>query len=663
MHLFIIRRLAQLRNARFVTLSLLLLMAASISHAFDPSNYATNTEQSSEMSAQAEPDFLKVHEAFRFSEKTLSNGLELTWGIEDEYFLYYERFKFKALSEGVTIGEPKFSTQGKAKNDPYFGEVHVIHKTLTVFLPISLAAGVRDAEIQITYQGCAEAGLCYAPARQKIMFIPPSTNTNSDMVPAASISQASDTPTTNSQANALTTNNIKAIVPTEELSLPSEENLEDASGVFNFIQTSSLPTIIGIFFLLGLGLTFTPCVFPMIPIITSIIAGQNKPTVMKSLVLSSTYVLGMAITYASAGVVTGMLGAGANVQAALQDPILLSVFAAIFVLLALAMFGLYELQLPAFIRDRLNNTSQNLSGGHIGSVFLIGALSALVVSPCVSAPLAGALLYISATADAVIGGASLFALGLGMGVPLILISVGGGKFFPKAGAWMDAVKGVFGVMLLAVAIWLLSRFVAAELIMLLWAILFGLSATQMGAFDSAASGWPRILKGLGLLLALYSALLAIGAASGGTNPLKPLDAISSNSNGALQYSAGSEKLPFENIYTVTGLNKQLGQAKGQQLPTMVDFYADWCISCKIMEDQVFPLAPIKQRMERFHLVKADVTENDAGNQELMETFGLFGPPSILFFDESGNELKALRIVGEVTATDFQKRLDAALSET
>jgi thiol:disulfide interchange protein DsbD len=639
---------------RLALVSLLFTAAASVGHAFDPNQYAADAPSnqvadSLERSDQAEPDFLKVHEAFVFNEKILSNGVELSWDIADEYFLYFERFKFKALNEGVTIGTPEFSQKGKAKNDPYFGEVHVIHDKLSVFLPITLAAGVTEGEIKVTYQGCAEAGLCYPPTRKTLMYLPVSS-TNQTSASANTTNQ-----TTTSSANT-NTGSVETTVTTT-----STDNLEDASGVFNFIQSSSLPTIIGIFFLLGLGLTFTPCVFPMIPIITSIIAGQNKPTVMKSLVLSTTYVLGMAITYAAAGVVTGMLGAGANVQAALQDPLLLSIFASIFVLLALAMFGLYELQLPAFIRDRLNNTSQNLSGGHIGSVFLIGALSALVVSPCVSAPLAGALLYISATADAVIGGASLFALGLGMGVPLILISVGGGKLFPKAGAWMDAVKGVFGVMLLAVAIWLLSRFVAAEVIMVLWAMLLGLSATQMGAFDAASAGWPRIFKGLGLMLALYAALLVIGAASGSNNPLRPLDAISSNNSTVSNIQTKAGALKFEKIYAMDGLSQQLNSANIQQRPTMVDFYADWCISCKIMEDQVFPLPAIKQRMQQFHLVKADVTENDAGNQQLMESFGLFGPPSILFFDDKGNELKALRIVGEVTAADFQKRLDAALS--
>jgi thiol:disulfide interchange protein DsbD len=459
----------------------------------------------------------------------------------------------------------------------------------------------------------------------------------------------------NSNSVALTQASASPIVPS------SDHDFEDADGIFNFLQDGNLPIIVGIFFLLGLGLTFTPCVFPMIPIITSIIAGQKSPTFSKSLALSTAYVLGMAITYASAGVITGMLGASANIQAALQDPYLLSVFAIIFILLALAMFGLYELQLPAFIRDRLNTKSQNLHGGHIISVFFIGALSALIVSPCVSAPLAGALLYISSTADAVIGGASLFALGLGMGVPLILISVGGGKFLPKAGAWMDKVKAVFGVMLIAVAIELISRVIPANISLGLWAILLGLTATQMGAFDAAKAGWPRISKGLGILLAFYAAMLTIGAFTGANDSLKPLEMISgSRMNTNLQTAQQLNKVEFEVIHDLEGLNQQILIAQEKGLPIVVDFYADWCISCKVMENQVFPLPEIRSKLNQFHLVKADVTENSSQNQVLLNHFGLFGPPSILLFDKKGKERTDLRIVGEIHKEGFEKRLAHAL---
>lgn len=623
-------------------LILSLVLLGFTAHIYALNNDSLNTS-SAFGGAVSEPDFLKVDQAFRFSESIVDGGVRLHWQIAEGYYLYLERFKFKALNDVAVLGSPEYSTRGERKEDPYFGEVHVIYDTVDVFLPVSLPDGHSDTELKITYQGCAEAGLCYPPTHKRMLYMPIEPKA------AGALRQLSAT-------------GGNTLEPPELVNtVTAQDSLDRADGVFAFIQDSSLAAIVGIFFLLGIGLTFTPCVFPMIPIITSIIAGQQNPTVLRSFILSLSYVLGMAITYASAGVITGMLGAGANVQAALQDPVLLSVFAAIFILLAMAMFGFYELQLPAFLRDRLNTTSQNLSGGHISSVFGIGALSALVVSPCVSAPLAGALLYISATADAVIGGLSLFALGMGMGVPLILIAVGGGKLFPKAGQWMDAVKAVFGVMLIAVAIWLIGRFAPPALTMVLWAILLGLSATQMGAFDSAAPGWPRVFKGTGILMAFYSALLILGAASGGQDALRPLAGISMQGAPAGDLSRRTTPAAFTTIGTMPQLNVELEQARAVRKPVMVDFYADWCISCKVMEDQVFPQPEIAARMQEFHLVKADVTDNNAANQALMEQFGLFGPPSILFFDADGTELSGIRIVGEVTANDFQKRLEKALA--
>tara|TARA_R110001592_G_scaffold296139_1_gene566465 strand:+ start:17671 stop:19596 length:1926 start_codon:yes stop_codon:yes gene_type:complete len=590
-------------------------------------------------------EFLKVDDAFQFQSELTEKGLKLSWKIEPHYYLYFERFKFKAANESTILGEPQFSQKGEPKEDPYFGLVHVIHDELEVFLPITLSNNITEDEIKISYQGCAEAGLCYPPKNQYLLFTPTTSETEQNVKQSAE-------PNNTIQESSLADSPQKNNTPTD--------NLEDASGIFNFISNSSLPLIIGIFFLLGLGLTFTPCVFPMIPIITSIIAGQKKPTMAKSFALSSAYVLGMALTYASAGVITGLLGAGANIQAALQNPYILSFFAAIFVLLSLSMFGLFELQLPAFIRDRLNNTSQNLSGGHISSVFFIGALSALVVSPCVSAPLAGALIYISSTGDAVIGGASLFALGLGMGVPLIIIAVSGSKFLPKSGQWMNQVKYVFGIMLLAVAIWLLSRTLPAQVSMLLWALLIGVTATQMGAFDAAKAGWPRIAKGLGLILALYSAILIIGALSGANDPFKPLEKLSGTGN-PLSNSSQLEHVKFKVIYKQEDLEKERLIAKDLGKPMLVDFYADWCISCIVMENAIFPLPEIKSKLEQFHLVKADVTENTEDQQALLDSFGLFGPPSILLFNSKGEENKELRIVGEIHKEAFEQKLIKALN--
>lgn len=340
-----------------------------------------------------EPEFLPVDTAFKFSSRVEGDQIVLVWDIEDGYYLYKERFKFKINNSLGALGTPIYSKQGQQKDDPNFGVVTVFHNEIAVKIPVTLTNG-SEAPIEVTYQGCADAGLCYPPQTKDALFL-------------GDTKLASTTSTKGDQ---------------------SVRDYQSANGIFSFIQSATLPAIIGIFFLLGMGLTFTPCVFPMIPIISSIIAGQKNPTTWKSFNLSFAYVLGMSLTYATAGVVTGMLGASANIQAYLQAPAVLITFSVVFVLLALSMFGFYELQLPEGLRNRLNNTSQNIKGGQSVGVFFIGALSALIVSPCVSAPLAGALLYISATADATLGGLSLFALGLGMGVPLIAVGVGGGKF-------------------------------------------------------------------------------------------------------------------------------------------------------------------------------------------------------------------------------------------
>lgn len=637
-------------RALFIFFSVILGSLISLSTSASGTNNLSSILQKNQSASQSE--FLRVDEAFQFQSSTEPSLIRLKWKIADDYYLYKERFKFKvsdpSLDALVKLGTPKFSTPGKEKEDEYFGLVHVIHDELEVILPVELDASLSDVELKISYQGCAEAGLCYPPKHQYLVFLNNPEDRQALLSPPA---KAMNSPSSNTNTDTKL-NTTNAVMPKE----PAD--LENAAGVFSFIQNSSLLMIVGIFFLLGIGLTFTPCVFPMIPIITSIIAGQKKPTTGKSFMLASAYVIGMAATYAAAGVITGLLGAGANVQAALQNPYLLSFFSAIFVLLALAMFGLYELQLPAFIRDRLNTTSQNLSGGHISSVFFIGALSALVVSPCVSAPLAGALLYISSTADALIGGLSLFSLGLGMGVPLILIAVGGGKFFPKAGAWMEKVKQTFGVMLIAVAIWLISRVIPDSTAMLLWSLLCGLVATQMGAFDSARQGWPRLAKGIALFIALYATLLFIGALTQATNPLNPLENIR-NTQSVSQPSKIKPK--FTTIYSDLELQLHIEKAKTLNKPILVDFYADWCISCKVMEENVFPLEHIRTKLEKFYLLKADVTENSTQNKELLDKFGLFGPPSILLFNSEGNEHRDLRIVGEISEQGFEQYLQQALS--
>src|SRR5690554_3413512 len=394
-------------------------------------------------------DFLPVDEALPFSFTTDQGAVVLSWDIAPEHYLYKSRIQVSALTDGVTLGAPEFSLPATLTEDEFFGEMEVFFDPIQARVPVNLPEGVREAELQVTYQGCAEAGLCYPPQTRDVLYYPGGDGSESAAVA-----------TSNSSGSASGTNSGPGSVPGADTS--------SASGLASFLSSQTIWMIAGLFFLLGLGLTFTPCVLPMVPIISSMVSGHNTRSTGHALLLSGSYVLGMAITYAAAGVITGLLGASFNLQAHLQSPWVLGVFAGMFVVFALSMFDMFEIQLPRFIREPLNDASQKMTGGRVLSLFGIGALSALIVSPCVSAPLAGSLLYISTTQDAVIGGVALLSLGLGMGVPLILVAVGGRKLLPTSGHWMTTVKHFYGVMLLAVAIWLVERLIPAWAGLTLW---------------------------------------------------------------------------------------------------------------------------------------------------------------------------------------------------
>lgn len=587
-------------------------------------------------SSASQGEFLPVDQALPFNYRTDGDALILEWDIAPEHYLYKSRISVTPVSADIRLGELTFERPGVITNDEFFGEMAVFYDPIQARQPIQLPPGVTEAQLQVSYQGCASAGLCYPPQTRDLLFYSDNKNLNTVATDGA-INQNSNA--SSSRANLVDT----------------AANTRSASGLAGFMSQQPTLLIVGVFFLLGLGLTFTPCVLPMIPIISSLVSGQNTRSSAQAFVLALSYVLGMALTYAAAGVVTGLLGASFNLQVQLQSPVVLGVFAALFTLFALAMFEVFELQLPAFVRNRLNNASQNLSGGRIASLFGIGTLSALVVSPCVSAPLAGSLLYISATQDAVIGGLALFALGLGMGVPLIAVAVGGRKILPTSGAWMSTVKHGYGIMLLAIAIWLLERMLAPWLTLTLWGLLVAVVGVQLGAFDAAKAGWQRTRKGLGLVAFAWGMALLAGALAGASDPLRPLAPFTAANAG----NAGNKinHANFQRTSEPQQIRQLLQQAQAAGKPALLDFYADWCIACKVMERNVFNDAEVAQALAPYSLIQLDMTANTPQQQAMLDELGLFGPPGILFYNVSGQEIGSQRILGEMNRREFLQHLN------
>ncbi|MGO1500542.1 MAG: protein-disulfide reductase DsbD [Marinobacter sp.] len=574
--------------------------------------------------------FLQVDEALPFSHTTEENAVVLSWDITPGHYLYRDRISIKALDEGATAGAIEYTSSGTETEDEFFGKTTVFFDPVEATVPVTLPADSREARFEVTYQGCAEAGLCYPPQTREVLFY--------------QSEESGSTKETSNQSK------------TAQTGTTSQVDTSSATGLAGFLSEQSTLVIAGVFFLLGLGLTFTPCVLPMVPIISSLVSGQNTRSTQHALLLSGSYVLGMALTYAAAGVLTGLLGASFNLQAQLQSPWVLGVFALLFVVFALSMFDVFEIQLPRFIREPLNDASQRMTGGRVISIFGIGALSALIVSPCVSAPLAGSLLYISTTQDAVIGGIALLALGLGMGVPLILVAVGGRKLLPTTGRWMTTVKHFYGVMLIAVAIWLIERLVPGWVGLTLWGILIAITGVQLGAFDAAKAGWERTRKGLGLVFFAYGLALLAGAMAGANDPLAPLDPFIAKTapTGAPANSANysSSHADFARVEAPSEIETMLTQAQEQGRPVMLDFYADWCISCKVMERNVFSDADVIRSLEPFTLLQIDMTDNTKAQQALLDSLGLFGPPAILFYGENGEEMAPHRVLGEMDKGQF-----------
>lgn len=564
-----------------------------------------------------QPELLEADDAFAFQHSINKDGiLEVQWTIAEDYHLYHDKIKTSIVNGDASLAKI-ILPQPVEIDDPLFGKTTVFHGEVLGQLPFNKINS--DTTVEIEYQGCSAAsGVCYPPIKKQITVKASQITTGTP----------SDTP---------------ANIATATVSSPSD--LSESDLIADTIKNSNVWIVILTFFVFGLLLAFTPCIFPMIPILSSIIVGQGEQlTTRRAFMMSLVYVLAMSVTYTVAGVLAGIFGE--NLQAAFQNPWIIGSFSIVFILLALSMFGFYELQLPASLQSRISSMSNKQNSGSYTGVAIMGFLSALIVGPCVAPPLAGALIYIGQTGDAILGGVALFAMSIGMGLPLLLLGASAGKLLPKAGVWMDNVKAVFGVLLIAVAIWMAERIIPAQAAMAAWAMLLIISAVYMGAFESTQdkSGWMKLVKGLALTLFIYGSIIMIGLLGGSTQVFQPLKIF----QGGGQGQVASEKLEFKTIKSYEDLQGEL--AKGQ--PVMLDFYADWCVSCKEMEVLTFTDSEVHTALKGVTLIKADVTPNDDIDKALMKQFGIIGPPAILFFTPDGQEQKAQRVVGFKNAEDF-----------
>lgn len=571
---------------------------------------------------------LQVDQAFSMSIQPQSKQTFLaTWNIAPGYHLYRDRFAFNVLSPHSVRVASVALPQGIPKQDDILGKYVIYVGKVTI--PVTLEnPDANQVTLSIDYQGCADTGFCYPPVTKRLVL-------DLSKLPSA-------TP--------------KVIGESIKTSL-AHASYSAQDKITQLLAQSNLFLVLLAFFGFGLLLAFTPCVLPMIPILSGIIVGQGEDiTMLRAFWLSLTYVLAMAVTYAGAGVVAGL--AGSYVQSILQSPIVIGIFSAMFVLLALSLFGFYELRMPNFLHHHVTQMSNKASSGTYVGVAIMGCLSTLIVSPCVSAPLIGALSYIGKTGNALLGGTALFTLGLGMGLPLLVIGTVGGKFLPRAGQWMHTVKDFFGVLMIAVAILLLSRIISAEFTMLLWAGLLIICAVYMGAFtNNPSTGFAKLWKGVSLILLVYGFILLIGAAMGNTDALQPLAFKQAIPVASVQSSG-----PFTTVKSIDDLKAAVARASAEHKPVILDFYADWCVSCQELDRSTFKDVQTQSGMSQFVLLRANVTANDDTDKALEKQYNVIAPPTILFFDANGNELTSARIVGAVDAKGFAEHMQEVLNQ-
>jgi thiol:disulfide interchange protein DsbD len=567
-----------------------------------------------------------VDEAFAFSAQNQDEqSLLARWDIAEGNYLYRNKihFEIEDKSNTVKLGDYQLPA-GENKVDEIFGLTEVYHHDTEVSLPISRSNEAQQITLKARYQGCSETfNICFPPTEKTVVINLPEI-TQTDAVKSTEANQSD----------------------------PAPSALSAQDRIAKSLEEDNTITILLGFFGLGILLAFTPCVFPMIPILSSIIVGEGERiTTHRAFILSLAYVLAMSVTYTVAGVMTGLLGE--NLQSMFQNPWIIGSFSGLFVLLALSMFGLYELQLPHAVQHRLHQISHQQQGGHVVGAALMGLLSGLIVGPCLAPPLAGALIFIGQQGDPVLGGSALFALSMGMGLPLLVIGTSAGSLLPKAGDWMETIKSIFGVLMLALAIWMLERIIPGWVSLLLWGGLLIVTAVYLGAFNAIhidASGWEKLWKGIGVILLIYGGLLLIGGASGSQNIWQPLHTVLASEQ--IKQSPQA-RLNFTQISNLDDLEQQLKQTN---TISMLDFYADWCVECKRMEVTTFQDADVIKAFNNKAAIQLDMTDNNAEHKALLKQLGVFAPPTLLFFDANGREYRQYRLVGSATPAELLTHL-------